>query len=57
MQKRAKTAINGNDLGDLDFDLVTLRSLGYVDLVHTYLPYEYDHDQRSLRHSNVDFSV
>ena len=29
--------INGNDLGDLDFDLVTLRSSGYVDLVYTYL--------------------
>ena len=28
---------NGNDLGDLDFDLVTLRSSGYVDLVYTYL--------------------
>ena len=28
---------NGNDLGDLDFDLVTLRSIGYVDLVHTYI--------------------
>ena len=45
----------GNDLGDLDFDLVTLRSWGYVDLVHTYLPYKYDHDQRSLRQSNVYF--
>ena len=33
----AKSAKNGNDLGDLDFDLVTLRSSGYVDLVHTYL--------------------
>ena len=28
---------NGNDLGDLDFDLVRLRSIGYVDLVHTYI--------------------
>ena len=28
---------NGNDLGDLDFDLVTLGSIGSVDLVHTYL--------------------
>ena len=28
---------NGNDLGDIDFDLVTLRSSGYVDLVYTYL--------------------
>ena len=29
---------NSNDLSDLDFDLETSRSLGYVDLVHTYLP-------------------
>ena len=41
--------INGNDLGDLDFDLVTLRSSGCVDLVYTYLWYEYDDYQRSLR--------
>ena len=34
VQNRQK---NGNDLRDLDFDLVTLSSLGYVDLVHTYL--------------------
>ena len=32
-----KSPKNGNDLGDLDFDLVTLRSSGYVDLVYTYL--------------------
>ena len=32
-----KSAKNGNDLGDLDFDLVTLRSIGYHVLVHTYL--------------------
>ena len=56
-QKCVKSAKNGNDLGDLDFDLVTLRSWGYVDLVHTYLPYKYDHDQRSLRQSNVYFGV
>ena len=56
-QKCVKSAKNGNDLGDLDFDLVTLRSWGYVDLVHTYLPYKYDHDQRSLRQSNVYFKV
>ena len=56
-QKCAKTAKNRNDLGDLDFDLVTLRSWGYVDLVHTYLPYEYGHDRRSLRQSNVYFKV
>ena len=34
VQNRQK---NGNDLRDLDFDLVTLRSSGYADLVHTYL--------------------
>ena len=28
---------NGNDLGDLDFDLVTLGSIGDVNLAHTYL--------------------
>ena len=52
-----KSAKNGNDLGDLDFDLGTLRSLGYVDLVHTYPPYKYEHDQRSLRQSNANFKV
>ena len=36
-RKCVKTAKNGNDLGDLDFDLVTLRSIGDHDLVHTYL--------------------
>ena len=36
-KKRVKSAKNGNDLGDLDFDLVTLRSIGDHDLVHTYL--------------------
>ena len=46
-----------NDLDDLDFDLVSSRSHGHVDLVYTYLPYKYDHDQRSLRQSNVYFSV
>ena len=44
---------NVNDLGDLDFDLVTLRSWGHVDLVYTYLPYEYGDDRGSLRQSNV----
>ena len=34
MQNRPK---NANDLRDLDFDLVTLRSTGYVDLTNTYL--------------------
>ena len=36
-KKRVKSSKNGNDLGDLDFDLVTLRSIGDHDLVHTYL--------------------
>ena len=36
-KKRVKSAKNGNDLGDLNFDLGTLRSIGYVDLVHTYI--------------------
>ena len=48
---------NGNDLDDLVFDLVTLRSWGYVDLVHTYLAFEYDDDQRSLRSPNAHFKV
>ena len=34
VQNRRK---NANDLHDLDFDLVTLRSPGYVDLDYTYL--------------------
>ena len=50
MQKSAK---NGNDLHDLDFDLVTLRSTGYVDLVYIYLQYEYGDHQRSLRLSQA----
>ena len=44
-----KIGKNGNDLGDLDFDLVTLRSWGHVDLVYTYLPYEYGDDRGPLR--------
>ena len=36
-KKRVKSSKNGNDLGDLDFDLVTLRSIGDHNLVHTYL--------------------
>ena len=52
-----KTAKNGNDLRDLDFDLVTLRSTGYVDLVYTYLWYEYSDHQRSLRLSKANFEV
>ena len=36
-KKRVKSAKNGNDLGDLDFDLVTMRSIGDHDLVHAYL--------------------
>ena len=43
--------------GDLIFDLVTLRSCWCVDLVHTYLPFEYGDDQRSLRSSNAHFKV
>jgi len=37
LEKFAKTRKNGNDLPDLDIDLVTLRSLEYVDLDYTYL--------------------
>ena len=48
---------NSNDLRDLEFDLVTLRSLGYVDLVYAYLWYEYDQDLRSLRVSKAIFQV
>ena len=44
-----KSAENSNDLCDLDFDLVTLRSCQHVDLVYTYLPYEYGDDRGSLR--------
>ena len=33
----AKSAKNGNGLGDLDFDLVTSRTSSHVDLVYTYL--------------------
>ena len=36
-KKRVKSAKNGNDLGDLDFDLVTLRSIGDHDLVLPFL--------------------
>ena len=36
---------------------LTLRSLGYVDLVQIYLPYKCEHDQRSLRQSNAYFQV
>ncbi len=46
VQNRQKT---GNDLADLDFDLVTLRLSGYVDVVYTYLWYEFDEDWGSLR--------
>ena len=56
-RKRVKSAKNGNDLCDLDFDLVTLRSWGYVDLVHTYLAFEYGDDRRSLRSPNAHFKV
>ena len=36
---------------------LTLRSSGYVDLVYTYVRYEYDEDQRSLRLSKAIFNV
>ena len=48
---------NANDLHDLDFDLVTLRSLGYVDLAYTYLRCNFGEDQMSLRQSKADFKV
>ena len=57
MRKRVKSVKNGNDLCDLDFDLVTLRSWRYVDLVHTYLAFEYGDDRGSLRQSNDYFNV
>ena len=50
-----KSAKNGNELCDLELDLVTLRSWGYVDHVHTYLPCECGDDRRSLRQSDVYF--
>ena len=56
-EKRVKSIKNGNDLGDLDFDLGTSRSLGYVDLVYNYLPCKYGDDRRSLRLSNAYFKV
>ena len=36
-RKRVKSANTGDDLSDLDFNLVTLWSIGDHDLVHTYL--------------------
>ena len=36
---------------------MTLRLVWYVDLVHTYLPFKYGENRRSLRQSNVDFKV
>ena len=36
---------------------MTLRLVWYVDLVHTYLPFKYGDDQRSLRQSNAVFKV
>ena len=56
-RKRVKSAKNGNDLCDLDFNLVTLRSWGFVDLVHTYLPFEYGVDQRSFDPLYLTFRV
>ena len=49
-----ETLINGNDLCDLDSDLGVI---GAIDLVHTYLAFEYGDDQRSLRQSNDYFNV
>ena len=48
---------NANDLHDLDFDLVTLRSPGYVNLDYTYLRCDFGEDQRSLRLSKANFKV
>ena len=36
---------------------MTLRSLWYIDLVYTYLPFKYGDDLRSLRQSNGYFEV
>ena len=55
--KRTKSAKSGSSLRDLDLDLVTLRSSGYADLVYTYLEYEHDEDQGSLRLSTANFIV
>ena len=55
--KSEKSAKNGNELCDLELDLVTSRSWVYVDLVHTHLPCEYGDDRRSLRQSDVYFEA
>ena len=36
---------------------MTLRLVWYVDLVYTYLPFQYGKNRRSLRQSNADFKV
>ena len=41
----------------MSFDLVTLRSIGYVDPVYSYLWYEYGDHQRLLRLSKSNFKV
>ena len=43
-----ETLINGNDL---DSDL------GVIDLVHTYIAYDYGDDRQSLRQSNDYLNV
>ena len=48
-----ETLINGNDLCDLDSDLGVIG----VDLVHTYIAYDYGDDRQSLRSSNDYFNV
>ena len=55
--KCVKMAKNGNDLGDLDFDYVTLGSMRHVSLVHTYIWPKYDENRASLRLSNSNFKV
>ncbi len=49
-----ETLINGNDLYDLDSDLGVI---GVIDLVHTYIAYEYGDVRQSLRSSNGYFNV
>ena len=48
---------NADDLHDLDFDLVTLRSPGYVNLDYTCLWCDFGEDRRSLRLSKANFKV
>ncbi len=41
-----ETLINGNDLCDFDSDFGVIE---VIDLVHTYIAYEYGDDWQSLR--------